>query len=422
MAGVLIIIRLRIETTGLFYAKGVGECRIKERIDMVRDIPENGYLTLIFKPTYACNLACPYCYGERWRDSADDLVSVESAKRAFAWVCDFCRMRGTEGVKIIWHGGEPLLAGPSFLREVIEFYQNFFARYGIEVKNVIQTNATLLNEEYINIFHDYFNSRIGFSFDYQSGCRRFPDGSDAAGMILEKAMWARSRGIDVGAIMVCNRQNVGKMDELFSFMAGKDIPFKFSRPFLPYKPSGQATAYVQAVTDEEYVDCVCQLIDIALRQNTPRLAKLCTTVQDYISAFLLDRISACAQMGTCSMSHLCVGPNGDIYPCSRFTDKAFRVGDYLTDSCEKVMENLVDLSRKYEGNDPCCQECKFIRLCKGGCTLQRITGCHEAECWVNRSIWEYISSKMSKLGLSRGALAGCVKEDISEMVHTAIAR
>ena len=86
------------------------------------------------------------------------------------------------------------------------------------------------------------------------------------------------------------------------------------------------------------------------------------------------------------------------------------------------MENLVDLSRKYEGNDPRCQECKFIRLCKGGCTLLRVTGCHEAECWVNRSIWEYISSKMSKLGLSRGALAECVKEDVSEMVHTAIAR
>lgn len=393
-----------------------------ERMDMPYDIPENGHLTLIFKPTYACNLACPYCYNEGWRDSVNDRMDIGEAKQAFSWVCDFCRMRGTKGIKVIWHGGEPLLMGASFFREVIAFYQDIFSNASIDVKNVIQTNATLLNEEYVSIFHEYFGSSIGFSFDYQSGCRIFPDGRDASDMILEKIQWTKSQGIDAGAIMVCNKRNVGKMDELFSFMAERDIPFKFSRPFLPYMPSDRASACIQAVTDAEYVECVCRLIEIALQQKVPRLARLCTTAQDYIAAFLLNKISACAQMGTCSTSHLSIGPRGDIYPCGRFTDNAFRVGNYLTDSGEKVMENLVELSHKYEGADDNCQKCKFIRLCKGGCTLLRVIGCHEAECWVNQSIWEYISSRMSELGLVRGALAGCIKEDVAEMVHRAMAR
>ena len=76
---------------------------------------------------------------------------MDEAKRAFSWVVDFCRMRGTKSVKVIWHGGEPLLMGAPFLRESIDFYQNLFAQAGISVKNVIQTNATLIDEDYIKI-------------------------------------------------------------------------------------------------------------------------------------------------------------------------------------------------------------------------------------------------------------------------------
>ena len=72
-------------------------------------------------------------------------MSIEEAKQAFTWVCDFCRMRGTRGIKVIWHGGEPLLMGASFFREVIDFYQDLFSNANSGVKNVIQTNAPLLN-------------------------------------------------------------------------------------------------------------------------------------------------------------------------------------------------------------------------------------------------------------------------------------
>ena len=323
------------------------------------DVPERGHLTLIFKPIYACNLACAYCYNEGWRDTRSDRMSLEEAKYAFSWVNDFCRMRGVESVKVIWHGGEPLLMGPSFLHEVIGFYQKLFSESGIAVKNVIQTNATLINEDHIEIFRDFFNSSIGFSFDYKSGCRCFPDGRDASDMILERALWTKAQGVKVGAIMVCCKQNIGKMDDLFSFMAEKDIAFKFSRPFLPYNPSEQASACIQSVTDSEYVECVCRLVDIALRQKRARLARLCTTVQDYIAAFLLNKISICAQRGTCSMSHLSIGPHGDIYPCGRFSNNIFRVGNYLSDRPKDVIPNLIELCHNYEGEDVNCRRCQF---------------------------------------------------------------
>ena len=68
-----------LKANGLSQVNAEGECRITERMNMTYDIPENGHLTLIFKPTYTCNLACPYCYNEGWRDSAKFQMSKEEA-------------------------------------------------------------------------------------------------------------------------------------------------------------------------------------------------------------------------------------------------------------------------------------------------------------------------------------------------------
>lgn len=87
-------------------------------------------------------------------------MSADEARRAFLWLCEFCRIREIRSVTVIWHGGEPLLMGASFFHEVINFYRNLFDKAGITVKNVIQTNATLLDEDYIEIFRAYFNSSL----------------------------------------------------------------------------------------------------------------------------------------------------------------------------------------------------------------------------------------------------------------------
>ena len=386
-------------------------------MDYVRS--ESDHLTLIFKPTYACNLACSYCYNEGWRDTRGESMSISEAKCAISWVIDYCRKRGVKSIRVIWHGGEPLLMGASFIQETIDFYLSAFKTAGISVKNLIQTNATLINEEFVNIFRKYFNSSIGFSFDYQSGCRCFPNGKDASDIILCKAEWAKSQGIKIGAIMVCGKQNIGKMEEIFSFMAERDISFKFSRPFLPYKPSQRASSCIQEISDSEYLSCVCDLVDIALRQKSSRLASLCSTVGGYITSYLVGKMSVCSQNGQCIMSHLSIGPHGDIYPCGRFSDNSFRLGNYLTDSPEVVIKKSEMMHKEHGQFDYNCQNCKYLKLCNGGCTYLRMTGCHRDECWVNWRIWEHISKRMAILGLKCGSLAGCVKEDVSEIVHKA---
>ena len=70
-------------------------------------------LTVIVKPTHSCNLHCAYCYVAS--DAERGLMSLRTARNVMEQAADVAR--GKE-LLFIWHGGEPLVAGLKFFREI----------------------------------------------------------------------------------------------------------------------------------------------------------------------------------------------------------------------------------------------------------------------------------------------------------------
>ena len=118
-------------------------------------------LTVIFKPTYSCNLRCRYCYARNERDAIQTKMSIAEAIAAFDWIQSYCSFSKIDSVNIIWHGGEPLLMGVDFYKEIIPYATSKLKDHGIKLHNAIQTNATLITDDYIEIFKQYFNCRCG---------------------------------------------------------------------------------------------------------------------------------------------------------------------------------------------------------------------------------------------------------------------
>jgi uncharacterized protein len=73
-----------------------------------------GSLTLVIKPTNACNLRCKYCYVDPNAENGNMSLSVLEKVISGA-----LSVPGKENVRFIWHGGEPLLMGVDFYREVV---------------------------------------------------------------------------------------------------------------------------------------------------------------------------------------------------------------------------------------------------------------------------------------------------------------
>jgi uncharacterized protein len=110
------------------------------------------------QPTTFCNLDCTYCYLPDRRNRQDMPVAVASAVAAAipeSW-------SETGKLEIVWHGGEPLAAGRPRLVELLEIFEPL--RQAGRIQHVIQTNATLITDEWCRLF-DAFEVSVGVSID-----------------------------------------------------------------------------------------------------------------------------------------------------------------------------------------------------------------------------------------------------------------
>jgi uncharacterized protein len=122
--------------------------------------------SILVKPASAdCNLHCTYCFyhdrptdpylevrGKHVMDDATLQVLIREGMRLMPQAATFG-----------WQGGEPTLTGIDFFRRVVE-YQQKFGRSGQSVCNGVQTNATLIDDEWAQLFAQY-KFLLGVSLD-----------------------------------------------------------------------------------------------------------------------------------------------------------------------------------------------------------------------------------------------------------------
>jgi uncharacterized protein len=112
-----------------------------------------------------CNLACDYCYvytmaDQRWR-SRPRAMSPQIVNHTVARVAEHARAHRLDEVELIIHGGEPLLAGVDAIGHLVRAMRSTVPA---QVLATVQTNATLLNREFLELFRQ-LNIRVGVSLD-----------------------------------------------------------------------------------------------------------------------------------------------------------------------------------------------------------------------------------------------------------------
>ena len=75
---------------------------------------------------------------------------------------------------------------------------------------------------------------------------------------------------------------------------------------------------------------------------------------------------------TAAMINMCVGPNGDVYPCQSYFES---LGNILTVDWEKIWNNPLAVKiRNRAYVEPKCKECPELQICGGGCPLELQSG------------------------------------------------
>ena len=344
--------------------------------------PAKGY-QFIFRPTMSCNLACAYCYASPLRDGAPKMMSEEEARLCIDWMVRFCQYHEIEGASMLWHGGEPLLPGVDFFAMILEYAKCCFERVGIHLTNQIQTNLLLVTDRHVELFKEYFGGSVGFSWDYGSSLRVYPNGKNASDDVWGKALWCKSQGLRIGALCQITPENRMRPREIYRHFSNADIPFRLG----PLFPCSMEDALLAAETS-------CGVIDAWLEDISPKIEV--GNFRELVEALLTGEHRKCYAEQNCGRVLLALSPGGEIYPCSRTVSKEDVIGNFLVDEPNVIHDRRVGFYGDKDISE--CLSCEYKNACAGGCPFHIKTGWHECECAYNRKVIGHLSNWLRKAG------------------------
>lgn len=330
-------------------------------------------LAFIVKCTRRCNLRCSYCHD--WRDRGVSALSLENLaklnKKAFSH---------DNNVSFIWHGGEPLLLGKEWFKKAL-LIQDLAMDEHQNVRNLLQTNATLLDEEWAEFFKEH-NFHIGVSVDgppsLHDKTRIDVQGRGTSDRVLKGVESLKEYDVPFGMLMVVTEQ-VAKQDpkEIYKWFKSMNTP---SVGFLPQRPDTEGLEKVREPSEsstflrnEMYSDFMCDIFDCWWEDDGdgPEVRELFSL----LSGIVGSDPGLCIYAGSCVGNYFGIDPNGDVYHCDKYMpDPKYKIGNISEDEFSFMSEKLLNLQEKeQEAEAQAAESCKWYSVCHGGCPHDRNT-------------------------------------------------
>lgn len=355
----------------------------------------------------SCNLRCRYCFSHGrdrsiFRIMTDDLIEK--------FITQYMEIFSGH-LLFIWHGGEPLLAGLSFFQKVVDL-QTKNLKNTQTVHNAIQTNATLINEDWAEFFKHYdFNVGVSLDGDKESH-NRFrvrPNGDGSFDAVIQGIEILRKYEIEPGIIQTLTHDNLARVKENFKFFVD-NLGIK-SWSINPYCDVKRKMLSHQVVTSDDFAVFLKNVINLWLEYDDSNIR--IREIENF-GAGALDKLAfGCEFNGSCG-DFFCVEYNGKIYPCDRLCDSEFIWGDLAEESLRESLGGYRRLKYKesVSSTHPECVGCEWQRACHNGCPYHRIGGIRGKYyfCEMRKTIFSYLGNKIKEHKSQKGENNGTGKE------------
>lgn len=311
-------------------------------------------ITVIIKPTNACNLRCSYCY--------NDYDNFSTHKMSVSMFQDFLDLLSQEykNIRFIWHGGEPLLMGREFYERCFAIQKKYITERNISIQNSIQTNATLIDSNWCDFIKKY-GIRLGISFDGPPFGLSGRNGTDKA---LKAISILKSEKIRFGSIAVINKSNYMYLDQIYDYFSRENISVSLNGVFEAGKAEKHSEDMI--INSDEYFERYKDVFFRWVSDNT----KIRVDPFAQILETILYGPKSCVYSG-CLYRYISVDHEGNVFPCGRFNKSYMDFGKFYS------YKRLSDFFMCDEYNDlaikaiarrrKCKNECELYQYCNGGC-------------------------------------------------------
>lgn len=344
-------------------------------------------LYVMLKPAGAhCNLACKYCYylekNNLYQNSHRHLMSDEMLEQ---FTREYIEAQTMPQVLFTWHGGEPLMRSIDFYKKALALQKKY--AHGKQIDNVIQTNGTLLTDEWCEFFAKN-HWLVGISVDgpqeYHDHYRVTPDGKPSWEKVMQGISLLKKHRVEWNAMAVVNAYNAEHPLEFYHFFRDNGCQYL------------QFTPIVERLTEHEDGRTLASLADdreipLADASVTPQQWGnfLCTIFNDWVRHDVgktFVEIFDCTLAnwmgvlpGICAYSKECghagvMEHNGDVYSCDHFVFPEYKLGNIREQSLIDILygEKQQAFSRlKHTSLPRQCKECDMEFACHGECPKNR---------------------------------------------------
>ena len=356
-------------------------------------------LYVMLKPAGAlCNLACDYCYylekAKLYQDNPKHVMSDELLEK---FIEEYINSQTSPNVLFTWHGGETLMRPLAFYQKALEL-QKKYAK-GRQIDNCLQTNGTLLTDEWCRFLHDN-GWLVGISIDgpqeFHDEYRKNKQGRPSFVKVMQGINLLKKHNVEWNAMTVVNDYNADYPLEFYHFFKELDCHYIQFAPIverLAPHADGRHLAAVDedskegladfSVTPRQWGNFLCTIFDEWVRHDVGNY---------YIQLFdstLANWVGE--QPGVCTLAKTCghagvMEFNGDVYSCDHFVFPQYKLGNIYSKTLVEMMygerQQKFGLAKR-DSLPTQCKECPYLFACNGECPKNRFCKTKDGEPGLN---------------------------------------
>jgi uncharacterized protein len=325
------------------------------------------------KPVGAiCNLGCRYCYYLKREDPCAEDHSIRMPYDILErYIVQHIHASRGSVIRFSWHGGEPTIPGPGYYRTILEIQQRHRPP-GKRIANGIQTNGTLLTEEWCRFLAKEGFS-VGLSLDgpqeIHDKYRLTKDGRPTHKKAMQGYRLLQQQGMTPDILCVINAHNVQYPDEVYDFF--REIGARYIG-FLPLvEPEAENGVSPSTVPAEAFGRFLCTVFDAWRDRDIGRIKV--QLFEEAVKTTFDEEHELCIFRRTCGDIPV-IEYNGDIFCCDHFVDPGHHLGNIQETPLVQLLESpdLIAFGRIKSDTLPhYCLDCEYLAMCNGECPKNR---------------------------------------------------
>lgn len=357
-------------------------------------------VSMLIKPASGrCDLRCKYCFYEDVSEHRQDhdlgLMTEQTAELMIAQAMDCARHR----VSFAFQGGEPMVRGLPFFQRFMELERKYL-RPGLTVEHSIQTNGTLIDEDWARFFRDN-RFLVGLSLDgtkdLHDANRVDPRGKGTWNTVTRALALLQKWQVDVNLLCVVTGPAARRGQAVYQNLkrlGGRYLQFIPCLDPLEEERGGHPFS----LTPERYGKFLCTVFDLWYQDWERGDYVSIRLFDDYVHLLAGQNAGTCATAGTCGRYFVVEG-DGSVYPCDFFVLDQWRMGRLGEQTLAELAESETALRfcREGRGAPRECGDCQWLPLCNGGCRRDWIGMDRNYHCAALRTFFAYAYPRLRQM-------------------------